>query len=95
MNVEIFYLKKWFIFIYFQITFLNFESMNHFCLLRFEAWKACLGVLGIPFLEVMRVLAAVLLLGNVTFIEGQGLEVDIQGGSHELKVMCRLEILVP
>ena len=54
---------------------------------RFEAWKACLGVLGIPFLDVVRVLAAVLLLGNVTFIEGQGLEVDIQGGSHELKVL--------
>lgn len=53
---------------------------------RFEAWKACLGVLGIPFFDVVRVLAAVLLLGNVTFIEGQGLEVDIQGGSHELKV---------
>lgn len=53
---------------------------------RFEAWKACLGVLGIPFFDVVRVLAAVLILGNVTFIEGQGLEVDIQGGSHELKV---------
>ncbi|CAL4058834.1 unnamed protein product [Meganyctiphanes norvegica] len=57
---------------------------------RFEAWKANLGVLGIPFLEVMRVLAAVLLLGNVTFIEGQGLEVDIQGGSHELKSVAAL-----
>lgn len=57
---------------------------------RFEAWKACLGVLGIPFFDVVRVLAAVLLLGNVTFIEGQGLEVDIQGGSHELKVCASL-----
>ncbi|XP_063858660.1 unconventional myosin-IXb-like isoform X1 [Scylla paramamosain] len=57
---------------------------------RFEAWKACLGVLGIPFLDVVRVLAAVLLLGNVTFIEGQGLEVDIQGGSHELKSVAAL-----
>lgn len=57
---------------------------------RFEAWKACLGVLGIPFFDVVRVLAAVLLLGNVTFIEGQGLEVDIQGGSHELKVCAFL-----
>ncbi|XP_045609513.1 unconventional myosin-Vb-like [Procambarus clarkii] len=57
---------------------------------RFEAWKACLGVLGIPFLDVVRVLAAVLLLGNVTFIEGPGLEVDIQGGSHELKSVAAL-----
>nr|XP_027238453.1 unconventional myosin-IXb-like [Penaeus vannamei] len=57
---------------------------------RFESWKACLGVLGIPFLDVVRVLAAVLLLGNVTFVEGQGLEVDIQGGSHELKSVSAL-----
>lgn len=62
-------------------------STKHSPTNRFEAWKACLGVLGIPFLDVVRVLAAVLLLGNVTFIEGQGLEVDIQGGSHELKVL--------
>ncbi|XP_075226131.1 unconventional myosin-IXb-like dachs [Lycorma delicatula] len=39
---------------------------------RFQAWKACLGVLGIPFLDVVRVLAAVLLLGNVQFIDGSG-----------------------
>ncbi|VVC87706.1 unnamed protein product, partial [Leptidea sinapis] len=31
---------------------------------RFQAWRSCLGVLGIPFLDVVRVLAAVLLLGN-------------------------------
>lgn len=38
---------------------------------RFQAWKACLGILGIPFLDVVRVLAAVLLLGNVQFVDGQ------------------------
>lgn len=38
---------------------------------RFQAWKACLGILGIPFLDVVRVLAAVLLLGNVKFVDGQ------------------------
>lgn len=38
---------------------------------RFQAWKACLGILGIPFLDVVRVLAAVLLLGNVNFVDGQ------------------------
>ncbi|XP_049874409.1 unconventional myosin-IXb [Pectinophora gossypiella] len=37
---------------------------------RFHAWKTCLGILGIPFLDVVRVLAAVLLLGNVQFSEG-------------------------
>ncbi|XP_071447803.1 unconventional myosin-XIX [Hetaerina americana] len=37
---------------------------------RFLAWRACLGILGIPFLEVVRVLSAVLLLGNIQFVEG-------------------------
>ncbi|XP_017780333.1 PREDICTED: unconventional myosin-IXa isoform X2 [Nicrophorus vespilloides] len=46
---------------------------------RFQAWKTCLGILGIPFLDVVRVLAAVLLLGNVQFIDGKGLEVDVKG----------------
>ncbi|CAD7080160.1 unnamed protein product [Hermetia illucens] len=46
---------------------------------RFQAWKACLGILGIPFLDVVRVLAAVLLLGNVKFVDGQSLEVDVKG----------------
>jgi dachs len=36
---------------------------------RFQSWKTCLGVLGIPFLDVVRVLAAILLLGNVTFVD--------------------------
>ncbi|KAH8378149.1 hypothetical protein KR093_009621, partial [Drosophila rubida] len=46
---------------------------------RFQAWKTCLGILGIPFLDVVRVLAAVLLLGNVQFIDSGGLEVDVKG----------------
>ncbi|XP_068140708.1 unconventional myosin-Vb [Drosophila tropicalis] len=46
---------------------------------RFQSWKTCLGILGIPFLDVVRVLAAVLLLGNVQFIDGGGLEVDVKG----------------
>lgn len=36
-------------------------------------------MLGIPFLDVVRVLAAVLLLGNVQFMDGKGLEVDVKG----------------
>ncbi|XP_060535628.1 unconventional myosin-IXa [Cylas formicarius] len=46
---------------------------------RFQAWKTCLGVLGIPFLDVVRVLAVVLLLGNVHFLDGKGLEVEVKG----------------
>ncbi len=38
---------------------------------RFQAWKTCLGILGIPFLDVVRVLAAVLLLGNTKFVDTQ------------------------
>ncbi|XP_063215940.1 unconventional myosin-IXAa isoform X2 [Bacillus rossius redtenbacheri] len=56
---------------------------------RFQAWKTCLGVLGIPFLDVVRVLAAVLLLGNVQFMDGKGLEVDVKG-DPELKAVASL-----
>eukprot|EP00095_Tigriopus_kingsejongensis_P002709 maker-scaffold809_size94238-snap-gene-0.26 protein:Tk02709 transcript:maker-scaffold809_size94238-snap-gene-0.26-mRNA-1 annotation:"myosin-i heavy chain" len=34
---------------------------------RFAEWKANLAVLGIPFMDVVRVLSAILLLGNVEF----------------------------
>ncbi|XP_050680896.1 unconventional myosin-Va [Leptidea sinapis] len=47
---------------------------------RFQAWRSCLGVLGIPFLDVVRVLAAVLLLGNVHFSE----DAPDPGGEAEL-----------
>ncbi|XP_064477928.1 myosin-I heavy chain-like [Ornithodoros turicata] len=43
---------------------------------RFEAWKSCLSVLGIPFSDVVRVLAAVLLLGNVQFTPSEGGSAD-------------------
>uniref|UniRef100_A0A1B0FBE5 Myosin motor domain-containing protein n=1 Tax=Glossina morsitans morsitans TaxID=37546 RepID=A0A1B0FBE5_GLOMM len=56
---------------------------------RFQAWKTCLGILGIPFLDVVRVLAAVLLLGNVQFVDGQNLEVDVKGES-ELNAVASL-----
>uniref|UniRef100_A0A1A9WFZ4 Myosin motor domain-containing protein n=1 Tax=Glossina brevipalpis TaxID=37001 RepID=A0A1A9WFZ4_9MUSC len=57
--------------------------------LRFQAWKTCLGILGIPFLDVVRVLAAVLLLGNVQFVDGQSLEVNVKGES-ELNAVASL-----
>ena len=56
---------------------------------RFQAWKACLGVLGIPFMDVVRVLAAVLLLGNVQFAEGPTMEVSVQGEA-ELAAVANL-----
>ncbi|XP_070501515.1 unconventional myosin-Vb isoform X3 [Chironomus tepperi] len=49
---------------------------------RFQAWKACLGILGIPFLDVVRVLAAVLLLGNVKFVDNQRSEVETNNESE-------------
>lgn len=45
--------------------------------------QTCLSVLGIPSMDVVRVLAAILLLGNIQFIDGQGMEVDIKGGNGE------------
>ena len=42
---------------------------------RFEVWKGTLGILGIPYMDVLRVLATILLLGNIEFVEGEGLEV--------------------
>ncbi|KAK3104216.1 hypothetical protein FSP39_025375, partial [Pinctada imbricata] len=56
---------------------------------RFEAWKSSLSVLGIPFSDVMRVFAAVLLLGNIEFVEGAGLELDIIG-NNEVKAVAAL-----
>ncbi|XP_066293064.1 myosin-I heavy chain-like isoform X2 [Branchiostoma lanceolatum] len=56
---------------------------------RFEAWRSSLSVLGIPFADVMRVLAAVLLLGNIEFVEGDGLELDVQG-NNEIKSVAAL-----
>ena len=40
--------------------------------LRFEAWKSCLSVLGIPFMDVVRIFAAILLLGNVPLSPSPG-----------------------
>ncbi|KAG1680496.1 Unconventional myosin-XV [Nymphon striatum] len=56
---------------------------------RFNAWKSCLSVLGIPFLDVVRVLAAVLLLGNVHFVDSPGQEVDVKG-NNEIKAVATL-----
>ncbi|XP_060081419.1 myosin-IIIb-like [Ylistrum balloti] len=56
---------------------------------RFEAWKSALSILGIPFSDVMRVFSAVLLLGNIEFVEGTGLELDLIG-NNEIKAVAAL-----
>lgn len=43
--------------------------------------QTCLSVLGIPSMDVVRVLAAILLLGNIQFVDGAGMEVDVKGGN--------------
>ncbi|KAL6424379.1 hypothetical protein ACFW04_009870 [Cataglyphis niger] len=62
---------------------------------RFQAWKACLGVLGIPFLDVVRVLAAVLILGNVGFTDGPGVEVGVIGENELSSVASLLGVPPP
>ncbi|XP_062589716.1 uncharacterized protein LOC134251341 [Saccostrea cucullata] len=56
---------------------------------RFDAWKNSLGVLGIPFSDVMRIFSAILLLGNIEFMEGTGMELDIIG-NNEIKAVAAL-----
>ncbi|XP_041362626.1 unconventional myosin-IXb-like isoform X2 [Gigantopelta aegis] len=57
--------------------------------LRFEAWKKSLSTMGIPVSDVLRVLSAVLLLGNVEFVEGAGLELEVVG-NNEIKAVAAL-----
>ncbi|XP_031571952.1 unconventional myosin-XV-like [Actinia tenebrosa] len=55
----------------------------------FEKWRGGLSTLGIPFTDVLRILAAILLLGNVQFVEGEGLELDVKG-NNEIKAVAAL-----
>merc|ERR550525_533820 len=61
---------------------------------RFNVWKANLAVLGIPFMDVVRVMAGILLLGNVEFVEGNGLEVSVIG-KEELRKIAKLLGVTP
>ncbi|XP_041473647.1 unconventional myosin-X-like [Lytechinus variegatus] len=56
---------------------------------RFHSLKIALSTLGIEFLDVMRILSAILLLGNVNFVEDGGYELDIKGSS-EIKAVASL-----
>lgn len=53
------------------------------------------GVLGIPFLDVVRVLAAVLILGNVGFTDGPGMEVGVIGENELSSVATLLGVPPP
>ncbi len=51
---------------------------------HFEAWKSSLAQLGIPLTDVVKVLVAVLLLGNVLFYEAKNQELSMQGGDGKV-----------
>lgn len=57
--------------------------------------KIFLGVLGIPFLDVVRVLAAVLILGNVGFTDRPGVEVGVIGENELASVAALLGVPPP
>ncbi|XP_070580651.1 unconventional myosin-X-like isoform X2 [Ptychodera flava] len=74
----------------------NLNCLNHLLAMdtdadsqKFKAWKNSLSVLGIPFSDVMRILAAVLLLSNIEFMESSDLELDIRG-NNEIKAVAAL-----
>lgn len=53
-----------------DFNYLNCANMDYISpqdITRFQAWKSSLSVLGIPFMDVVRILAAILLLGNINF----------------------------
>ncbi|XP_046361529.2 unconventional myosin-IXb-like [Haliotis rufescens] len=56
---------------------------------RFDVWKSSLSVLGIPVMDILRVLAAILLLGNVEFVESPGMELEVVG-NDEIKSVAAL-----
>ncbi|XP_019849259.1 PREDICTED: unconventional myosin-IXa-like [Amphimedon queenslandica] len=60
------------------------QLQNHF-----EAWKSSLAQLGIPLHDVMKVLVAILLLGNILFYEAKNQELSVQG-IDELKTIAGL-----
>lgn len=56
---------------------------------QFEHWKSCLATCDVSFDDVSRILAAILLLGNITFVGKTGLELDVKG-QNELKAVAAL-----
>lgn len=56
---------------------------------HFEAWKSSLAQLGIPLNDVLKVLVATLLLGNVLFYEAKNQELSMQG-AEDLRAVASL-----
>ena len=59
---------------------------------RFEQWRSALAILGIPFMDVVRVLSAILLLGNVRFtprVDRDDFDVEVIG-REELHSVAKL-----
>ena len=66
---------------------------------RFADWKSNLAVLGIPFMDVVRVFASILLLGNVEFVAGSGNpdnpetdETAAGGGGYDVEIIGKDEL---
>jgi len=58
---------------------------------RFEQWRNSLAVLGIPSMDVIRVLSAILLLGNVRFTPSVGDDFEVEViGREELHSTAKL-----
>ena len=56
---------------------------------HFEAWKSSLAQLGIPLTDVLKVLVAVMLLGNIVFYEAKNQELAVQN-ANELQNVASL-----
>ena len=52
--------------------------------------QASLATLGVPCMDVLRILVAVLLLGNVQFVDGEGVELDVKGNNGNSELMIEL-----
>lgn len=89
-----------FFYVFLHLTFISCRKLN--ILFETPYWASslytfsftcysviCKGLLGIPFMDVVRVLAAVLLLGNVHFLDNASGEV-VAKGENELASVARL-----
>lgn len=54
--------------------------------------QGALATLGIPFVDVLRILVAILLLGNVEFVDGEGLELDVKGNNGRYHLYSKLSL---
>ncbi|KAF6031349.1 Myo20 [Bugula neritina] len=48
---------------------------------KYTLWKEALAMLGIPHTEILEILSAILLLGNIVFVQGEEQELAVTGNS--------------